>query len=892
MDLIRTLFSRGVALFKRHELDADLDEELRAHIDLAVEEKMKSGMGPEEARTAALQEFGGVAQTKENYRLRRGLPFVETLALDVRFAARQLRKSPGFAFTTILTLALGIGANAAIFSVVNGVLLKPFAFDDPGRLVILRETVRELAAQAPTLPDNAKHYLNLKAQSKTLENAAIFQLRGFSVAVGDDHPQIVNGLEVAPSFFSVLHSRPVLGRAFLPEEATNGHASVVILSWNAWQRYFQGDANVIGRKFHIDGGESTVVGVLAKTFSFPSIDMIPSSREISTSPLELFTPMIIDMQRLTDRGGFNYLVVGRIRPGVSLSQAQSELQGLQESYTAAMHLPDHLGIAVIPLTKEVTGKVSDGLWLLLAGIGLVLLIGCVNLANLQLARAVSREREASIRSALGAGRGRLLQLALVESLLLAVVGGAFGIGIAVAGVRIFVAAAPAGIPRIHEVEVSFPVLVFTAALSIVTALLFGILPALRSMRADPQAAIQNNSTRVANTRQGSHMRDVLVGSEVAFTLALLVITALVVRSFVRLMTQQRNFASDHVTLVEVNLFNSNYGQSKPNYRTAQIAFLDRGLEGMTQIPGVTAAAVTSQMPLAGESWIDGLVRPDRPMPAGQNPMVNVRMISPDYRAVLEIPLLAGRDLAAADRSHPGSALISGQTARTVWPGEDAIGKTFQLDGETRSVIGVIADARLNDLKKTASMVYIPYWENPRWRLYFFVRSSLSTASLADSIRGVIWKIDPQVAIPTLKPFDDQVNDSIGTERFQTILLASFGVVALALALLGVYGVLTYSVSLRHQEFGIRIALGSNRASLILMVLRQAAYPVLGGIVVGLGGAFVATRWIRSVLYDTQPGDPLAIAASISLLLIIAALAAMIPARRAASIDPMRALRTE
>lgn len=894
MDVLRMLLSRCAALFGSGKLDEDLDEELRAHIDLAVEENVRRGMTAQEARTTALREFGGVTQTKERYRVQRGMPFLETLVQDVCFALRQLRRSPGFALTAVFTLALGIGANAAIFSVVNSVLLKPFGFHDPGQLVILRETVREMAKLAPTLPDNPKHYLNLRAQSKTLVDAAIFQPHGFSVAVGNDHPQIVNGLQVAPSFFSVLAMQPTLGRAFRPEEATAGHDSVVILTWDAWQRYFQGDPNAVGRTLHIDGGQSTVVGVLPKGFSFPHVDIMPVAGQFATPPLELFKPLVIYPQEISDGGDFNYLVIGRIRAGVTLSQAQSELQGLQQAYTIAMHMQSHLGIVVIPLTQEVTGSVRTGLWLLLAGIGAVLLIACVNLANLQLARAVSRERESSIRAALGAGRRRLLQLALMESLVLAMIGGGLGILFAFAGVRVFVATAPAGLPRLNEVGVSWPVLLFAAALSMATALVFGILPALRSMRADPQAVMQGNSIRVANTRQGSRMRSVLVGTEVACTLLLLVVTALVVSSFARVVMQQRNFDADHVTLAQVNLFNSNYGQTNPNNEASKNAFVDGTLEGLARIPGVTSAAVTSEMPMTGESWIDGITRPDHPLPESQRPMVNVRMVSANYRSTLQIPLIAGRDLVLADRGHAGNVLISEQTARMVWPGEDPIGKHFDFgDGAAmHTVVGVVADARVNGLKKTANMVYLPYWENPRWRVYFLVRSPLAASALADSIRSVVWKIDPQVPIPTLKSLDDQVDDSVATERFQTLLLSSFGTAALLLALLGVYGVLTYSVSLRQQEFGIRIALGSDRAALTLLVLRQAAYPVLGGIVAGLGTALVATRLMRSILYETQPADPLAITVSIVLLLGVAALAAMVPAHRAASTDPMRALRME
>jgi predicted permease len=892
MDWLRAALSRCAGLFGKEKLDADLDEELRAHIELAVEEHMRQGMGAAEAQTRALREFGGMTQTKERYRVQRGITVVETFLQDVRFAVRQLRRSPGFALTAILTLAFGIGANTAIFSVVNSVLLKPFAFKDPSRLVVLRETVTEMAKLAPLLPDNPRHYLNLRAQSKTLEDAAIIQPRGFSVAVGNDHPQIVNGLQVAPSFFTVLGLRPAIGRGFLPEEATTGHDSEVILSWGSWQRYFQGDPSAVGRTMHIDGGQSTVIGILPKEFSFPQIDLIPLGKRLATPPLEVFKPLVIDPRRSAEIGDFNYLVIARLRPGVSLGQAQSELQGLQQAYTIAMHLQSHLGIAVIPLNKEVTGSVSKGLWLLLAGIAAVLLIACVNLANLQLARAVSREREASIRAALGAGRKRLMQLALIESLVVAASGGLLGILFALAGVRTFVAAAPAGLPRLNEVAVSWPVLLFAAGLSLATALVFGTLPALRSMRANPQTVMQGSSNRVANTLQGARARSVLVGTEVACTLALLVVTALVVSSFAHVITQERNFDADHVTLAEVNLFNSNYGQTSPNYKAAQIAFVDRTLDGLAQIPGVSSAAVTSAMPLAGETWIDDLTRPDHPAPEGQRPLVNVRMVSANYRSTLGIPLLSGRDLDSADRSHAGSVLISEQTARAVWPGEEPLGKSFQLDEATHTVVGVVADARVNDLKKTASMVYLPYWENPRWRLYFVLRSPLTASALAESIRAAIWKVDPQVAIPTLKSFDDQLNDSVATERFQTLLLSSFGLAALLLALLGVYGVLTYSVSLRRQEFGIRIALGSNRAALMLLVLRQAATPVLGGIVVGLGAAFVAARWVSSLLYETRPADPLALAVSIFLLLTVACIAAILPAQRAGSTDPMRALRTE
>jgi putative ABC transport system permease protein len=816
---------------------------------------------------------------------------MQAFSQELRFSIRRLRRSPGFSLTAILTLALGIGAVTSVFSVVNSVLLKPFAFRDPSRLVVLRETVEEMAKFAPTLPDNPKHYMNLKAQSRTLQDAAIFQTQSFTVGTENDHPRITNGLVVSPNFFSVLGVQPMLGRAFTPQEATQGHDDRVILTWEAWQRYFQGDPRVIGRTLRIYGGPHTVVGVLPKGFNFPMLNMMPAPLRGEIQPLEIFQPLALNLEAHPDKGDFNYLVLARVKPGVSIAQAQSELQGLQQAFALSKHLNIHLGVVAIPLTEEVAGNVSAGLWLLLAAVGAVLLIACVNLANLQLARTVLREREIAVRAALGAGPMGLLQLALMESLLLAASGGTLGILLSFTGVRLFLSAAPANLPRLDEVQISWPVLLFAAGLAITTALLFGMVPALRSMHVDPRSAIQTNSTRVANSRQGQRTRNLLVSTEIACTVVLLIVTALMMHSFDRLLTQRRDFDADQVTAAEVDLFNPHYEQSLPNVNSVKSAFIEGALAGLSQIPGVKSAAVTSQMPLTGEVWIDGLIRADHPVPEGQQPLVNIRSVSPSYRNTLKIPLLEGRDLDPSDRDHPGNALISLQTARAAWPGEDPVGKTFDSEG-THTVVGVVADARVNDLKKTANMVYLPYWENPRWRLFFLVRSSLPASALADSIRGVIWNADPQVAIPVLKSLDALVDDSVATDRFQTLLLSSFGIAALLLALLGVYGVLAYSVSLRQQEFGIRIALGSGKAALMRLVVRQASYPVMAGVLVGLGGAFVATRSVQSLLYQTQTTDPAAIAASILLLMATAALAVILPAHRAAAVDPMEVLRKE
>jgi predicted permease len=463
------------------------------------------------------------------------------------------------------------------------------------------------------------------------------------------------------------------------------------------------------------------------------------------------------------------------------------------------------------------------------------------------------------------------------------------------GVKLFVTVAPANLPRIQEVQVNWIVLLFATGLSVLTAIFFGILPALRSLRVQPQQAMQNGASRIANAREGSTTRNLLVAAEVACTVVLLIVTALVIRSFAHVLDQQRGFDSGHVTVAQVDLYAPQYGDSQKDSNAAKVAFIERTLDRLRQLPGVRNAAITSAVPLTGDTWVDGISRPDHPLSAGEEPKVNVRWISPDYLDVMRIAVLAGRNITAADKDHPGSVLISQKAALEAWPGENPIGKQMDAFGGakgTLTVVGIIADARTNNLKQMASMVYVPFWSSAPWQVSFLVRSSLPTEAISPAIRREIWKIDPQVAIPTLKSMDEQVSDSVALERFQTLLLSSFGIAALMLALLGVYGVLSYSVSLRAQEMGIRIALGANKASLIRLVMRQVSYAVAGGLLLGLALAAFVTRWVQSLLYETKPADPLAIAASVVLLLLTAAVAAILPARRAAKMDPMEVLRAD
>jgi len=826
---------------------------------------------------------------------------MQSVIQDLRYALRQLSKSGGFALTAFLTIALAVGAVTAVFSVVNTVLLRPYPFRDPGRIVVWRESIREIQNTAPLLPDNYRHYQNLRTHASSIQDAAIIQNPPFSVSTGIDHPQMTEGLAVSPNFFSVLGVPPFLGRPFAEEEAQSGKDRVIILSWGAWQRLFHGSPSVVGSTLLVGGEPQTVVGVLPESFRFPVMSIMPGqATHGSTERYEIFKPLVPQPYELTANDAeFNYLVVARLKPEVSIRQAQSELDGIEKATAAADHLAIHLSVIVAPFSHEIAGGVSKPLWLLLAAVASVLLMACVNLANLQLARGVARDHETALRSALGAGRGRLFQSVLAENVLLGLGGGLGGIVVAVLGEKLFVQLA-AVLPRLNEVHLSLPILAFALGLSVFTSLGFGILPALRSLRVTPHTAFQSNSTRLSINKQAVRTRRLLVAVEVACSVTLLAVTGLITRSFSHLLTQDRHFSPQHVAIARADLSNPRYssGEGMPTDpgadkgSVARDAMIDRTLDKLRSLPGVQSAAITSVMPLTGDMNVDGLVRTDRPVPQGQVPMANRRFISPGYFGVMGIPLLAGRDFDDADHGNPRVVILSEKAANSVWPDENPLGRTIRHWGRIYTVVGIAADARINDLKRDVAVFYLPYWDFPPTGPVFLARSSPPIQSLGLQLRESIWAIDPEISIPTVISLDEQVDESVATERFQTVILSSFGGAALLLAVLGIYGVLAYSVSLRTQEFGIRIALGSSRKALTRLVLLDASRPMAEGIALGLLGVALATRWVRSLLYETSPVDPWAIGLSIAVLVGAALLASLLPARDATSIDPMSVLRGE
>lgn len=896
---LRRFFAKLLSRFRNNRVEAELSREIAAHLALVEEDFRRQGMSEAEAHIAARRACGNPEHTRQLHRNERSILWLEQMLQNIRFSTRQLRKTPGFTIVAVLTLALGIGAVTSVFSVVNGVLLKPFAFRDPGRLVVVREVEDETRRQFSAIPDNYRHFLRLKQANTTLEDAAIYQQAADSLSTTGDHPHMVGTVDSTPNLFRVLGVRPILGRDFADSDAAKGANNVVLLSYEGWQTLFQGNPGVIGQTLTLGLNSRTIIGVLPPV-RFPHIALSPNIpfQEFggAREPMVFGPFMPTDRDLTNDTGNYNFKVIARLKAGVALPQARAELDGLQHAYSLSAHLPNHLGIVISPLSTDVTSAISGALWLLLAAVGAVLLIGCVNLANLQMARTTAAMRETAVRAALGASAAQLLMARLTESLVLAAIGGAAGIALAFAGVRLLLGLVSPSVPRIEEVQVNWTVLLFAAGLSTLSAILFGILPALRSLRVVPQTVLQANSTRAANTREGHRTRNLLVAAEVACTVVLLIVTSLVLRSFSRLLRQDRGFDTTHVAFAQVDLFSPQYSDTHPDIRLRKLAFADGALAALQRLPGVQSVALTSVMPLTGETWVDSLERPDHPVRPVDTLPVNVRWIDANYTVTMHVPLVAGRALSASDRNNPYLAMISERTAREGFPGEDPIGRTITGivpdDNHPIRVIGVVADTRINGLKDSAPMVYMPYWAFTPWTQTFLVRSAQPFSALIPAIRRAIWEIDPQVAIPAIKPMDDQLSDSVASDRFQAQVLSAFAASALFLALMGVYGVLAYSVSLRQQEFGIRIALGSKKSDLMRLVLGQAAWPVSFGAAAGLALSFVAIRWVRSLLYQAPAVDPIAIGSSLLAIFAVAAIAAALPARHAASINPVQALRVE
>ncbi len=807
---------------------------------------------------------------------------------DLRFAGRMLRKDWGFYGIAIATLALGIGANTAIFSVVDGVILRPLAYRESQRLVVIHEMVPKFANLAPLIPVNAMHFLEWRKTARSFSEMALIGGTTFNLT-GSGEPERIAAARVSPSLFPMLGIQARLGRTFLNEEDQAGRDRVVVLNEELWKRHFDADPNVIGRKIMLSGNPYEVIGVLPSGFHFPKLNQLFAMTVAEEKP-QLWKPFGLRDDEKDDMGDFNFSCIARLAPGVSLSQALSELNVIQGNIAGRLSEKVELRAAVVPLQEQITGRARTGLQLMLAAVGAVLLIGCVNIANLLLARATTRRREMAIRSAIGASSARLARQMLVESLLLSGLGGLTGVMIAYAAIRVILASAPVDLPRLDEIHLDARVLLFTMGISIVAGLLFGFLPAWRFAQADPQDAMRSGARGATVGKGTGRLRSLLVTLEVGLSALCLVAGGLLLHSFFKLLDVNRGFETQRIVTVSLNLPNTRYPD-----REKRAAFLQSMLEHVQVLPGVTSAGVSNMLPLGGEGG-NNLVAPEgSKVPLMERSLADIRQVSPDYFRTLGIPLRTGRFFGEGDRSH-NVALVSPLTAERLWPGQNPLGKRFHVGGDqspVNEVVGIAGDVRGVSLNKNPSAtVYLPYWQRNFNQASLAVKTAMEPLAASSAIRAAIRAVDPELPVPAFRTMDEIVAESVAQRRFQMTLVLLFGLTALLLASLGIYGVVSYSVAQRTNEMGIRMALGAPRAGIRSLVLRQSLPPVMLGLGVGVVASLALGRVLSSLLFGVGTGDPLTIFTVIALLSAVAIVAAYIPAHRATQVDPITALRYE
>lgn len=816
---------------------------------------------------------------------------MNALLQDLRYALRTLAQSPGFAAIAILTLALGIGANTAIFSIVNGVLLRPLAFRQPQQLCVIREVVPQLTKSYPSFPANYPDFALWQRELHSFENIALAE--GISMDFRGRRGAVeLSGAKVSSSLLDTLGVHPALGRNFRAGEDQRGRDDAVLLTDSFWRGEFHADPSIVGKSVTLDGKSFEVAGVLPASFHFPEGGELGALTQFS-SHLAFLKPLDEDPTDHDLIGEFDYAAIGRLKPGVSVRQALAELNVVQRRIARQANEHIDLRAEITPLASQILGPARQGLLLLLAAVGAVLLIVCVNLANLLLARVPRRMREAAIRTALGASRARLIRQMLTESLLLGICGGGLGMVLAVSGVRAIVSAAPPGIPRLAEVSIDARVLLFAIAISVFTAALFGILPAWRVAHAEPQDALKSGAINTTESRRTRRLRSALIGLEVALSTVLLILAGLFTSSLVHLLRVNTGYSAEHVLAADVDLPPPTYSSN-----ATSMHFYDQTLAAIRALPGVRSVGWISFLPLEGEGSVSDIRLPGTSRADTSNmPLADYRVVSPDYFAAMGIPVIAGRGFTDADRGR-NLVVLSQKTAERLWPGENPIGQMCVADwgGQKQvQVIGVAGDIRTIQMDKPpVMMVYMQDWpfDHIAWGASIVVRTVMDPDGAASAVRDAIGHIDPDVPIATLRPMTAVIAKSVDARRFQMLLVVLFAACALLLASLGIFGVVAYSVEQRRHELGIRLALGAQLTSLRVMILKQGMVPVLAGLGGGVAASLLLGRLMAGLLFDVRPFDPLTFACVAMVVVIVALAACYLPARRAMRIDPMVALRYE
>jgi putative ABC transport system permease protein len=801
---------------------------------------------------------------------------MRTLLQDMRYGMRMLMKRPGFTLIAVFTLALGIGANTAIFSVINGVLLRPLPYAESDRLVRVYEKRLKLGRQRNSV--SAPDFFDWRNRNRVFEDLAAYTPWSTNLTGGEE-PERLMGTVTTASLFSVLGVHPALGRAFLPEEDQPNGNRVVVLSHHLWQRRFGSDPGIVGKPIVLNGNPYTVVGVMPAGFEFPSKET------------ELWATLGLDPSNQEGRGSHFLDVIARLKPGVTLQQAQTNMDTVAGELEKQYQVNTGHGVNIFPLYEEIIGSVRPALMVLLGAVGFVLLIACANVANLLLVRTVGRQKEIAIRTTLGASRRRIIQQLLTESILLGVLGGALGLLLAFWGTDLLISISPTDMPRISEISIDRRVLAFTFATSLLTGVIFGLLPAFQALRINVNESLKIEGRGTVGSSSRSRARSVLIVMEVALALVLLVGAGLLIKSFKRLQEVDPGFKADQVLTMQLSLPRSKY--PKPEQ---QAAFMQQALERIASAPGVDSVSAVVAPPLSGFSasryfQIEG--RP--PQPAGEGFNTGFNAASPDYFRTLSIPLLEGRDFTRQDvLGTPEVVIINEAMARRYWPGEDPLGQRLRIAEEPwRTVVGVVGNVRHTGLdEEPKPEMFYPLMQSPLSFMTLMVRSTADEKSLIAAVQREIRAVDADLPVFSIKTMEQLISESVSSRRLNMILLTTFAVVALTLAALGIYGVMAYSVSQRTHEIGVRMALGAQASDVLRMVIGQGMILTFTGVGIGLLAALGLTRLMSSLLYGVTATDPLTFAAVALVLSLVALLASFIPARRATRVDPMVALRYE
>ena len=878
-----------LAMLRRTRMEREMDEEMRFHIEAHAADLVSRGVPQEQATRQARLDFGGMQITKEECRDAVGVSFLEILIQDVRHGARTLLRTPLFTMITVAVLALGIGANTAIFSVVDAVLLRPLAYRDSRRLVTIL-----MNGEGPVA---AANYIDWRDQSRSF--AAMGAADYWSPNLtGVDSPEHITGLKVTQSLFPMLGVEPIMGRLFAEGEDKEGADREVILSYRLWQRRFSGDRDVLGRPLVLDGNAYVVVGIMPQGFQFAPF---------WATHAELWVPNALGT-RVNNRGGNSLRIFARLKDGVSLAQARSEMAGitrrLEQQYPGT-----NRNVVVTPLKEKVVGKIETPLLVLLGAVAFVLLITCANVAHMLLARAASRQKEVAVRAALGARRGRIIRQFLTESLLIGGLGGVAGLGLAVLATRALIAMSPANIPRLQTVGINLHAALFLLLASILTSVGFGLAPALQA------SSVHVNDTLKEGTRGNSEgigrnrLRNLLVISEFALALMLLVGAGLMIRTFAALQAVDAGFNPHNVISMIVSV-----AGSKEADAGRRELFYRQLIERVRSLPGMQAAGGINHLPLAGDLWGWHFVIEGRPKPRpGETPRAVYRLITPGYFETMRLPLVRGRDITAADNANaPGVVILNERAAKEYWPGEDPMGKRVCFDDDTTNpsswltIVGIAKDAKQDSWTDKASPeAYLAAFQShdflgdsgseaAKHMTYITLvgRTAGDPTTMASAMKEAAWSFDRNLAISQVVTMEGVVAEANAEPRFEMLLLTIFAAVALALAAVGIYGLISYSASRRTHEIGVRMSLGATPRDILMLVLRQGMWLALAGSVTGVVGALLLSRLMTKLLYGVQPTDPATFGAVAIGLGVVALLASYIPARRAMRIDPMAALRYE